>query len=559
MVTVDATAFGVSMSKVLDEYVASADETSPATKSAAWLEMAEHWELLDDLLGGTLRMRERGERWLPREEAEEQKVWDRRRRRSVLYGALKRSIRRLVEKPFSRKIQVSYKAAAASNGAGASGSGVPPWLSDLQKKADPSGRSLTQVVRAFFEDAVAHGLSHILVDAKQVPPKADGTPYTIDDVQSQALYPRLLHIPAGSLFAWNHDEAGNLIEIRWYEERVVREGQWKEVRVPTIWVLRPGYWERWKIVKPAGNASAGKMDLVPDGSGPSLFKDRIPLVTLYTAWKAPMCAEPPLEDLAWLNLAHWQSSSDQRSILHFARVPILFWSGRTDAEVTEPKPGEQMALGAGAQFSDGNEHAKLQFVEHTGQAIGAGRRDLLDLKEEMEQLGMAPLLTKMGFVTATAKIIDEGDNESQAQTWIQGAEAAVLEAIELVAIARKQPIKVESLQVDIFSDFGLAASRQTDAQVLLESAKMYLVPRAETLSELKRRGFYSETLDVEMACRVAAEEQKAELELIAETTPEPAATAVNGNGGSPKKPAKKRQPSPTRQTAPDDGGGDDAD
>jgi len=35
-----------------------------------------------------------------------------------------------------------------------------------------------------------------------------------------------------------------------------------------------------------------------------------------------MQAKPPLLDLAWLNVEHWQSASDQSNILHVARVPI---------------------------------------------------------------------------------------------------------------------------------------------------------------------------------------------------------------------------------------------
>ena len=38
-------------------------------------------------------------------------------------------------------------------------------------------------------------------------------------------------------------------------------------------------------------------------------------------------------DLAWLNLAHWQSASDQRHILHVARVPFLFGRGLSEGEI----------------------------------------------------------------------------------------------------------------------------------------------------------------------------------------------------------------------------------
>jgi hypothetical protein len=93
---------------------------------------------------------------------------------------------------------------------------------------------------------------------------------------------------------------------------------------------------------------------------------------------------PPLAKLAELNIAHWQSSSDQRNILHIARVPILFGAGfNTD---------DTIVIGAAEMVQSSNANAKLEYVEHTGAAIGAGDKDLENLELQMQSMGLQLLI-----------------------------------------------------------------------------------------------------------------------------------------------------------------------
>ena len=113
-----------------------------------------------------------------------------------------------------------------------------------------------------------------------------------------------------------------------------------------------------------------------------------------------MTARPPLLDMAWLNLAHWQSASDQRHILHIARVPLLF--GRN---LQVPETG--LDIGPNRLILSDDPSADLRFVEHSGAAIEAGRQDLRDLEEErMAILGLDLIARRPGHMTATAKAID---------------------------------------------------------------------------------------------------------------------------------------------------------
>jgi hypothetical protein len=97
-----------------------------------------------------------------------------------------------------------------------------------------------------------------------------------------------------------------------------------------------------------------------------------------------MAGAPALQDLADLNVAHWQSQSDQRNILHVARVPILFGAGIPDD--VEGQPGFKVSAGSFTRATD--PAAKLMFVEHSGAAIGAGDADLKNLEFQMQAMGL---------------------------------------------------------------------------------------------------------------------------------------------------------------------------
>ena len=118
-----------------------------------------------------------------------------------------------------------------------------------------------------------------------------------------------------------------------------------------------------------------------------------------------MTGRPPLMDLALLNLAHWQSSSDQRHILHVARVPLLF--------ARNLRPGENgLDIGPNRLIVGDSDGADLKFVEHSGSAIEAGRQDLVDLEDRMAVMGLDLIARRPGSATATARAIDAAQADS---------------------------------------------------------------------------------------------------------------------------------------------------
>ena len=104
-----------------------------------------------------------------------------------------------------------------------------------------------------------------------------------------------------------------------------------------IRVLEPGAWRTYREVESVN----GKKSWQPHDEGLTSL-DVIPLATFYTKRTGFMMATPPLLELAYMNVKHWQSQSDQDNILHVARVPMLMISG-IDDDTFELKVGTSSA------------------------------------------------------------------------------------------------------------------------------------------------------------------------------------------------------------------------
>ena len=145
-----------------------------------------------------------------------------------------------------------------------------------------------------------------------------------------------------------------------------------------------------------------------------------------------MQATPPLLELAYTNVEHWQSKSDQQNILHVARVPILF----------------ARMLGEG----------DLKYVEHTGAAIEAGRLSILDLEDRMRQAGAELLVSKPGNVTESQTLADNEQGACALQKIATNVEEAADQALQLMA---DWVTELEGGHITIFKDFG-AATHQAE-------------------------------------------------------------------------------------------------
>jgi len=459
--------------------------------------MAEDWELIHALLGGTKAMRAAGEKWLPKEPREDGYLS--RLNRSILYNAYRDTLNKLANRPFAHPISFTD---------------LPEQLEYLKENVDATGKSFETFAKEIMKDLINYGLAHIFVDHSELSEIADGAVLTKADEERLGARVLLNVIHPPDLIGWQTEIINKrikLIQIRVKETITESVGTYGDVDINYIKLYNETGWEIHKEIKPNNNKEEITWQLVD--SGEHTFGN-VSLVTIYANRTGFMMAEPTLMDLAWLNLAHWQSYSDQRNILRLSRFGLLFGKGFPKEMV-----GASLDVGPSKAFLTSNPESDLKYVEHTGGSIEAGRKDIEDIEIKMEILGQQPLMRTAPLTTATAKRIDESRNVSQLQSWVRSLEKGLLQVVKMACEWRRIDMP-ETTKIDVFSDFEVAIYGATDKELLLKIRTEGEITRATFLKEEQRRGVLSGEMSAEDEAESAEQETANGLKNLLEEEPE---------------------------------------
>ena len=429
-------------------------------------DMMEKWELPMALMGGTHEMREDGRKWLPQEPKETNGAYENRLSRTVLYNAYRRTIQVLTGLPFVRAVIIDQ---------------VPSELEYLEQDCDSDDSDITDFAYSLLKDCIDFGKSHVYVDM----PRVDGT-VTLADRELYKIRPYFAHICPANLISWDVAKIGGrnvLSRIRLKEEVYESDGEWGQNEIEQIHVVYPDRHEIWREEK---KDEWFLYDEYPNELG------YIPLVTIYGNKTGFLTAEPPLEDLAWLNLRHYQKLSDLDNIEHVANVPILFGAGFEKGEL------EGAEIGPNRAISCSKENSKLNYVEHSGNAIAASQKSIKDLEERMASLGSDLIIRKsVDRQTAAARKIDQSESISLLQLMINNVETGIEVAYKIAG--DWIDIDVSDVSVTIGDNLDTSDSSSPNLydiliQRLIDEGS---ITSEQIVAELKRRGVLSDRFKVE--------------------------------------------------------------
>jgi hypothetical protein len=439
-----------------------------STPSAAVNAMSEDWTLAAALLGGTRKMRAAGETFLPKWPGEDAESYKCRLATATLFPAYKRTVETLTGKPFSKPLTINED--------------VPAKIAEWMKDADLQGRNLHSFAADVLETALGYGLCGILVDY----PRASGVK-TVADERAAGLRPYFVQIYPDQILGWRSARINGretLTQLRLMECVSVPDGDFAEKSVEQVRVLTPGAWQTYR--------QNDKKEWLLYEDGVTSLK-YIPFVPVYGDRRGFMVAKPPMVEMAFLNVEHWQSCSDQSTILHVARVPILTVIGIDDDKF-------QMAVGASTavKLPPGGD---MKFVEHTGAAIEAGAKSLSDLEERMRQAGAELLVIQTGKITATQVATENAVGMCALQRMVQDVKDAVDLGLQITA---DWVGEASGGTVTIYNDFAAASLAEASAELLLKTSQAGRLSDETLLSEYKRRGIVSSDVDFEdEAARIA--------------------------------------------------------
>lgn len=512
--------------------MADKEKGNPGTKSSEYEAQIGYWTMVNAILCGveamravavgnvagpptpfaTLQQLNRGRfgpesPYLPRFPNENAVDYDRRRRTAFLtnvYGDISRT---LASKPFSKLFEL------------AEDSGED--LKKLAENIDGLGNNLHVFGRQIFKAALDKGITWVLVDFTKVPPGA-----TLAAERDMGARPYFVHVPAELLNAvYSKFINGKEIifhacidesctELDGYEEihyRRVRELNRDPIvdAKGNVTGFGPASWKLWQEETSKDDAGKEEVVWVLKDAGPITI-GFIPLVPVIlgerhggTSWKV----EPPLRDLAYMQVKLFQQESNLDAIKELTAFPMLAGNG-----VPVPLDGEgaqiEVPVGPRAVLfapagSDGN-HGEWKFVEPAGSSLTFLQSENEKTRTEMRDLGMQPLATQ-NITIVTSKNVSLKAH-SAVQAWSLRLKDAAEQMWKFVCIWLGQ--KDVEPTVNVHTDFGVELEEAPELDALSKAEAASVISKRLYFNELKRRGVLADDADWDDDQEAMAEQQQ---------------------------------------------------
>jgi len=374
---------------------------SPFTRTRAVMDMVKGWEIMKAVTNGTEYLRDNSEAFLPLEPREDYTAYLSRVNRAVFSPYTQRLIRAATGLIMRKPIALI---------------GDPYWTDVFAKDVDGCGSDLDEYARRVLICSLTYGQSHILVDY----PAPTGA-LSLAEERAQNRRPYWIEIDPTNIYGWRLDREvnyGSMIQVRIAEKAVVPSGEFGEQVFDQVRVIEPGKFSIYRKVSPKkdlinleDSSYAGNFD------GPENEKDyelvdsgefslgEVPLVSVYSGKTDTLTSKPPLLDIAYLNLAHFQRQADLIHSLHVASQPMLVLEGWDDQT-----KDMSISVNYAMATQPGN---KVYYVEPASSAFEAQTNEIQELQVQMATLGISTL-SQQKFVaeSADARRLDRVDTNS---------------------------------------------------------------------------------------------------------------------------------------------------
>ena len=437
---------------------------SPFTRTRAVLDMMKGWEIMKAVTEGTDYLRTNSETFLPLEPREDYDAYLARVNRSVFSPFTQRLIRAATGLVLRKPITLT---------------GDPYWTEMFKMNVDGCGSDLDEYARRVLMCSLIYGQSHILVDY----PAPSGA-LTLAEERQQNRRPYWIEVDPTNLYGWRLDREsnyGNLIQARIAEKAVLPDGDFGEKVYDQIRVIEPGRYRVFRkkeqieeMYDVSDNSVTGNFEM---GSADKDYKQvesgnfslgEIPLVTIYSGKTDNLVSKPPLLDIAYLNLAHFQRQADLIHSLHVASQPLLVMEGYDDQT-------KDLAISVNYAMATqpGN---KVYYVEPASSAFDAQSAEIKELQMQMATLGISTL-SQQKFVaeSADARRLDRVDTNSMLAMVSMELEQKLQKAFNLSA----EYVGIEPPEVKISRDFDIERLIGQDITALTSLFDQQVIDREE--------------------------------------------------------------------------------
>jgi hypothetical protein len=417
------------------------DTDSPAFVSSYYGAMVDTWKMSRELMIGTRAVRDNASARIPKYAAETESDWSVRVSRTEVHPMFKVTVKGLAGLVCRKDVKLRDD--------------VPAEIVSHAENIDGQGTAFPVFCKQLLTDGLQTGIFGVLVDCKPAPVREDGKKLSQEEEAQLGVRPYWVHYTVENILSIRTavDRAGFLVlrQIVLHEcvENPVGDFGYSELhqyRVFRRYLDRPdGEQVTFQLYQLDPNAKGrGKDDIKPVGNEDQVRNvNAIPFAFFYIGERTgPGKALPPLEDLMYTNVAHTQVLSDHRHSLHTASVPILVFIGAKVPKVRDESSGEEAQATIGPTDAlEAPKDARIEYVEHSGQALSSSREELKDLEARAATQGLAMLTNETRMAeTEEAKKIDKAQQDAT----LGSAARALEDGIEVCLAFHAQYLKKDT-------------------------------------------------------------------------------------------------------------------
>jgi hypothetical protein len=426
------------------------------------------WSVMAAVTNGTNYLRDMSETYLPQEPREDDDAYQTRVDRSVLSPYTSRLIETAAGAILRKPIHIE---------------GDPYWL-ELAQNIDGLGSNINEYARRALVSSLTFGHSAILVDYP-----AASAARNLAEERAMGRRPYFVHVDAPQIWGWRKESGTNrLLQVRIHDYDVRPLNEFGEEQVEEMRVIYPGRYDLYTLGQ----------ELVEFTATGGYSLTEIPLVPIYSNRRGLLVSQPPLLDIANINITHYQRQADLIHALHIAAMPTLVLEGWDDTTGSAT-----MGVNYAIAMQPGN---KAYYVQADATSFDAQMAELESLASQMSTLGVTKLFgQKFVAESAEAKRIDQAQSNSVLSIISQELESALNQAFAFAA----QYVGMEPPEITIDRDFDYYRLIGQDVSVLAQLNQMGKISDAMLLEILRRGEVLPDNINIEDEAEYARNDMEA--------------------------------------------------
>lgn len=385
----------------------------------AWAEFFPEWEMIGDCVDGERKIKKAGKKYLPHPSDDSVNDdptggrYDSYKNRASFLNATGRTLSGLIGIAFNKQPVIELKGG----------------IEDMAEDADGEGQPLTQFIRDALSQTLQRGRAGVLTGYAGATERRGDEGTVIQSMESRGR-PVLRLFTAKQIINWRVTSGKTSLVVLRYDEPV-DDQEGFELKMQTRWTeLRlingVAYWREWK--QGVDQISGEPLTALTDARG-------TPLKELPWSWIGASNNDhtpdaPPLADIAYLNIKHYQCEADLAEASHTVGQPMVALTGLdegwienhlSDGFVVGSRKGVLLPEGGDMKFSQPEDRNLILSV--------AERRE-----KQLAMLG-AKLVERNTSARTATQASDEAQTDNSILSLCAGnVEQAVIRALSFAAV-----------------------------------------------------------------------------------------------------------------------------